>query len=159
MGFHKAKNNIILVMDGDLQHRPEEIKKLYDKIKFEKYDIAVGNRSLTKKKNEGLKFHRLITSIILIFIINIFLGFRTNDPMSGFFAFKKDIFFKSRKNLFNRGFKILLDLIYSSNKKLKIIDVFIKFKIRGRGESKINYKIIYFLILIVIQKFINRIVK
>ena len=159
MGFHKAKNNIILVMDGDLQHRPEEIKKLYDKIKFEKYDIAVGNRSLTKKKNEGLKFHRLITSIILIFIINIFLGFRTNDPMSGFFAFKKDIFFKSRKNLFNRGFKILLDLIYSSNKKLKIIDVFIKFKIRGKGESKINYKIIYFLILIVIQKFINRIVK
>ena len=35
MGFQKAKNDIILVMDGDLQHRPEEIKKLYNKIKID----------------------------------------------------------------------------------------------------------------------------
>ena len=159
MGFHKAKSNIILVMDGDLQHRPEEIKKLYNKIKIENYDIAVGNRSLTKKKNEGLKFYRLVTSIALIFTVNTFLGFRTNDPMSGFFAFKKDIYLKNKKKLFNRGYKILLDLIYSSSQKLNIIDVFIKFKSRGEGYSKINYKIIYLLILIVIQKFITRIVK
>ena len=114
MGFQKAKNDIILVMDGDLQHRPEEIKKLYNKIKIDNYDIAVGNRNLTSKKNEGLKFYRLVTSIVLIFIVNIFLGFRTNDPMSGFFAFKKEIYFKNKKKLFNRGYKILLDLIYNS---------------------------------------------
>jgi dolichol-phosphate mannosyltransferase len=159
MGFQKAKNDIILVMDGDLQHRPEEIKKLYNKIKIDNYDIAVGNRNLTSKKNEGLKFYRLVTSIVLIFIVNIFLGFRTNDPMSGFFAFKKEIYFKNKKKLFNRGYKILLDLIYSSSPKLNIADVFIRFKSRGEGYSKISYKIIYFLGIIVIQKFIYRIIK
>ena len=159
MGFQKAKNDIILVMDGDLQHRPEEIKKLYNKIKIDNYDIAVGNRNLTGKKNEGLKFYRLVSSIVLIFIVNIFLGFRTNDPMSGFFAFKKEIYFKNKKKLFNRGYKILLDLIYSSSPKLNIADVFIRFKSRGEGYSKISYKIIYFLGIIVIQKFIYRIIK
>ena len=159
MGFQKAKNDIILVMDGDLQHRPEEIKKLYNKIKIDNYDIAVGNRNLTGKKNEGLKFYRLVSSIVLIFIVNIFLGFRTNDPMSGFFSFKKEIYFKNKKKLFNRGYKILLDLIYSSSPKLNIADVFIRFKSRGEGYSKISYKIIYFLGIIVIQKFIYRIIK
>jgi|TARA_B110000114_G_C15061255_1_gene385458 dolichol-phosphate mannosyltransferase len=159
MGFQKAKNDIIVVMDGDLQHKPEEIKRLYNKIKINNYDIVVGNRNLTNKKNEGLKFYRLVTSIVLIFIVNFFLGFRTNDPMSGFFAFKKKIYLKNKKKLFNRGYKILLDLIYSSSPKPNIIDVFIRFKSRGEGYSKINYKIIYFLGLIVIQKLIYRIIK
>ena len=159
MGFQKAKNDIIVVMDGDLQHRPEEIKKLYNKIKVNNYDLVVGNRGLIKKRNEGLKFYRLIVSLILIFIVNVLLGFRTSDPMSGFFAFKKDIYLKNKKKLFNRGYKVLLDLIYSSNKKLSITDVFIRFKSRNEGHSKMNYKIIYFLSLIVIQKFILRIIR
>ena len=159
MGFEKTNYNIIVVMDGDLQHRPEEIKKLYNKIAINDYDIAVGNRSLLKKKNDGLKFHRLVISIILIMVVNVFLGFKTNDPMSGFFAFKKNIYLKNKKKLFKRGYKILLDLIYSSNKELSIIDIFIKFQSRREGHSKINYKIIYFLGLIVIQKFSYRILK
>ena len=134
-------------------------EKLYNKIKVDNYDVVVGNRSLTKKRNEGLKFYRLIISVTLIFIVNTFLGFKTNDPMSGFFAFRKDIYLKNKKKLFNRGYKILLDLIYSSSQKLSIIDVFIRFQSRNEGHSKINYKIIYFLSLIVIQKFILRIIK
>ena len=88
MGFDLSKFENILVMDGDLQHRPEEINKLYNKIK-KNYDFVVGDRGLLKKKNKGLKFYRLLSSIILVFIVNTFLGFKTNDPMSGFFAFKK----------------------------------------------------------------------
>ena len=41
--------------------------------------------------------------------------------MSGFFIFKKKIYLKNRKFLFNRGYKILLDLIYSSKENLKIL--------------------------------------
>ena len=70
-----------------------------------------------KKKNKGLKFYRLIISIILIVIVNFLLGFRTSDPMSGFFIFKKKVYLKNKKFLFNNGYKILLDLIYSSEKK------------------------------------------
>ncbi len=140
LGFNKSKYNNILVMDGDLQHKPKEINHLYSVFLKRHCDVVVGIRNLFKKKQKGLRFYRLIISILLIIIVNILLGFRTSDPMSGFFIFKKKIYLKNRKFLFNRGYKILLDLIYSSKKKLKILDINIDFRSRGEGNSKINYK-------------------
>ena len=157
LGFNKSKYNNILVMDGDLQHKPKEINHLYSVFLKRHCDAVVGSRNLFKKKQKGLRFYRLIISILLIIIVNILLGFRTSDPMSGFFIFKKKIYLKNRKFLFNRGYKILLDLIYSSKKKLKILDININFRSRGEGNSKINYKIIYFLMLIIIKKFFLRV--
>jgi glycosyltransferase involved in cell wall biosynthesis len=42
-GFHEAKGNIVIAMDGDLQHAPEDIPALLEKID-EGYDIASGWR-------------------------------------------------------------------------------------------------------------------
>src|SRR5246500_4727644 len=42
-GFHEAKGKIIIAMDGDLQHAPEDIPALLAKIE-EGYDIASGWR-------------------------------------------------------------------------------------------------------------------
>src|SRR6266478_7813320 len=42
-GFHEAKGKIIIAMDGDLQHAPEDIPALLAKID-EGYDIASGWR-------------------------------------------------------------------------------------------------------------------
>ena len=154
MGFNKAKFDTILVMDGDLQHRPQEINKLYFKLIKDECDIVVGSRQLLKKKNKGLKFYRLISSIVLIFFVNLILGFKTNDPMSGFFIFKKKIFLNTKKKLFNKGYKILLDLIYSQDKPIKIRDIFIKFDSRKEGLSKMDLNIIYLLFLGIFKKFI-----
>ena len=154
MGFNKAKFDTILVMDGDLQHRPQEINKLYLKLIKDECDIVVGSRQLLKKKNKGLKFYRLISSIVLIFFVNLILGFKTNDPMSGFFIFKKKIFLNTKKKLFNKGYKILLDLIYSQDKPIKIRDIFIKFDSRKEGLSKMDLNIIYLLFLGIFKKFI-----
>src|SRR5881296_212874 len=42
-GFHEAKGKIVIAMDGDLQHAPEDIPALLAKID-EGYDIASGWR-------------------------------------------------------------------------------------------------------------------
>ena len=42
-GFHESKGDVIIAMDGDLQHAPEDIPALYAKIR-EGYDIASGWR-------------------------------------------------------------------------------------------------------------------
>src|ERR1051326_8214627 len=42
-GFHEAKGEVIIAMDGDLQHAPEDIPALMEKID-EGYDIASGWR-------------------------------------------------------------------------------------------------------------------
>src|SRR5437899_10416559 len=42
-GFHESKGDVIIAMDGDLQHAPEDIPALLAKIE-EGYDIASGWR-------------------------------------------------------------------------------------------------------------------
>ena len=157
LGFNKSKYSNILVMDGDLQHKPREINHLYSIFSKKHCDVVVGSRNLFKKRQKGLSFYRLIVSILLVIIVNILLGFKTADPMSGFFIFKKKIYLKNKKKLFNRGYKILLDLIYSSKKKLKILDVDIDFRSRSEGSSKMSFKVIYFLVLMISQKLLFRI--
>ena len=94
-GFKKSSYQNILVMDGDLQHDPKDIKKIAKIFFKKKADIAVGSRDLFNKKNEGLDFLRLTTSKLLIIIVGLLLGKKTSDPMSGFFLFKKKILTKS----------------------------------------------------------------
>ena len=159
LGFEKSKYKNILVMDGDLQHNPKYIFKIFKKFKKSKSDIIVGSRDFLKKENKGLSSIRKTFSIILIFIINILLGNKTNDPMSGFFLFKKKIFTENKNKLYGKGYKILADIIYSSKKDLKITDYTIDFDRRKSGKSKMDIKILFLLINFMITKSILRFVK
>ncbi|MDC3004916.1 glycosyltransferase [Candidatus Pelagibacter sp.] len=152
LGFNKSKYKNILVMDGDLQHQPKDIKKLLKIFQYKKAHIVIGSRELFTRKKHNLSFMRLSASRILIFIVNILLGNKTSDPMSGFFIFKKEIFIRNKYKLFNKGYKILMDLIYLDEKYPKIYDVKINFANRKKGESKMNMKILLSLIYMIIYK-------
>ena len=156
IGFNISKFKNVLVMDGDLQHDPRDIKKIISKFETKKADIVIGSRNLFNKENKGQPFYRIFTSKILILIISLFLEKKTNDPMSGFFIFKKKIYYRNKKKLYAKGYKILFDLLYSSNSKLKIFDVDINFRGRSVGSSKMNLKILYILILMIIKKSFKR---
>ena len=152
LGFNKSKYKNILVMDGDLQHQPKDIKKLLKIFQLKKAHIVIGSRELFTRKKHNLSFMRLSASRILIFIVNILLGNKTSDPMSGFFIFKKEIFITNKYKLFNKGYKILMDLIYLDEKYQKIYDVKINFANRKKGESKMNMKILLSLIYMIFYK-------
>ncbi len=153
LGFQKAKYENIIVMDGDLQHKPSDIKKILHIFFKKKPDFVVGSRELLRKKKHNLNFLRLFASRLLILKVNLLLGKKTSDPMSGFFMFKKKVFLKSRKGLIQRGYKILLDLLYNKNQKIHVIDVNIDFDSRMEGKSKMNLKILLHLIYMIIRKF------
>ena len=76
--------------------------------------------------------------------------------MSGFFMFKRKIFLNSRKRLIVRGYKILLDLLYIKNHKIRVFDVKINFDSRMKGRSKMNFKILINLISMITQKFLRK---
>ena len=94
---------------------------------------------------------------MLILLVNLLLGRKTSDPMSGFFMFKKKIYRKSQKKLIKKGYKILLDLIYIQNQKVKVIDVDINFDSRIKGKSKMSLKILINLLSMISKKFISKI--
>ena len=157
LGFEKSKYKNILVMDGDFQHHPKYILNLVKNINKTNCDIVVGARDLTSTKKTKLSIFRLGSSFIVTTFLNIALGKKTSDPLTGFFLFKKEIYKKNKKLLFAKGYKILADLIYSSKEKLNIVDVGINFGNRARGESKMSFKILIILISFIAQKFQNRV--
>ena len=157
LGFEKSKYKNILVMDGDFQHHPKYILNLVKNINKTNCDIVVGARDLTSTKKTKLSIFRLGSSFIVTTFLNIALGKKTSDPLTGFFLFKKEIYKKNKKLLFAKGYKILADLIYSSKEKLNIVDVGINFGNRARGESKMSLKILIILISFIAQKIRNRV--
>tara|TARA_X000000950_G_scaffold130657_1_gene163080 strand:+ start:1827 stop:2528 length:702 start_codon:yes stop_codon:yes gene_type:complete len=156
-GFKKARFKKIIVMDGDLQHKPADIKTILNAFSKGNPDFVVGTRNLFKNKKHNLNFFRLLASRLLILIVNLLLGRKTSDPMSGFFMFKKDVFTKSQKKLIKKGYKILLDLIYIQNQKIKVIDVDINFDSRIKGKSKMSLKILINLLSMIFKKFVSKI--
>ena len=152
LGFNNSNYKNILVMDGDLQHDPKYIPKLINEFNISSADIIVGCRDFFSKKNNGLDFLRILASIILIITINIFLGKKTSDPMAGFFLFKKKIFLKSKHKFYKKGYKILADIIYLDKNKVLVNDVKINFKKRKDGKSKINLKVLIYLIYFIFKK-------
>jgi dolichol-phosphate mannosyltransferase len=144
LGINKSKFDNILIMDGDLQHDPKYIEPMFEKFDRNNLDIVVGSRDFNQK-NMGLSLLRKLASIILIKLFSVF-NLKVSDPMSGFFIFKKKIYLKNKNNLYRKGFKILIDILINSKNKLKISEIKIKFNLRRKNKSKMNFKVLYYII-------------
>ena len=152
-GFEKAKFNNLIVMDGDLQHHPKDIIRLIKKYEKTKCDIVIGSRKLFNYKKSNLSPLRFLLSKTLNKIFNIIFNKKIKDPMSGFFIIKKKVYTKTKKKLILLGYKILMDIVLSSNKNLLIQEVNIDFKIRDGGFSKMRFKILLQLVVSIIIKY------
>ena len=87
-------------------------------------------------------------------MVNTLLHKKTSDPMSGFFIFKKKLFYKYRRSLFGRGFKFLFDILYQKN-NFKVIEHKILFKKRKNNSSKMSLRILLSLVFLIFKKLIT----
>jgi glycosyltransferase involved in cell wall biosynthesis len=85
-GFDEAKGDIIISMDGDLQHAPEDMPALLEKID-EGYDIASGWR---KQRNDNLVM-RKIPSRIANRLMSKVSGVQLHDFGTTFKAYRSEI--------------------------------------------------------------------
>lgn len=139
LGIQKSKYQNIIIMDSDLQHHPRYLPKMISLYFKRKLDFVVAVRNFNE--DVGLGFIRKFSSIFLSKIFNYFLGYKVSDPMSGFFMFRKLIYYKYKNYLFGKGWKILADLIYNK-KNFFIQELPIKFLRRFKNKSKINFKVL-----------------
>jgi dolichol-phosphate mannosyltransferase len=135
-GLSQASGDVIAVMDADLQHPPEVIPDLLAAIE-KGADVAVGSRYVTGGGCQGWSLTRRVISKGAIFIAHLLLPAtkKVNDPMSGFFAFRRDVVKDARLN--PSGFKILMEILMMG-KFNSVAEVPFTFVTRERGESKLN---------------------
>jgi glycosyltransferase involved in cell wall biosynthesis len=85
-GFHEAKGEVIIAMDGDLQHDPEDIPALLQKIN-EGYDIASGWR----KQRVDNAITRKIPSRIANWLMAKASGIELRDFGTTFKAYRAEV--------------------------------------------------------------------
>ncbi|HET6525307.1 glycosyltransferase family 2 protein [Sphingopyxis sp.] len=149
---------IVAVMDGDLQHSEEALPRLIDAIADGGADIAVGTRyvaggGIGEWDRDRARMSRLATRAG-----QIALGTDVSDPMSGFFAIRRDAFERALPRLSAIGFKILIDILASSPAPLKVAEIPYQFRTREAGESKIGARVIAEYAELIADKTIGRFV-
>ena len=135
-GLGQASGDVVVVMDADLQHPPEVIPELLKAIEKDA-DITVASRYVAGGGCQGWSLPRRVISKGAIFLAHLLLPAtrRVSDPMSGFFAFRRDVVKDARLN--PSGFKILLEILMMG-KFSSVAEVPFIFVTRERGESKLN---------------------
>ena len=155
-GFKKSKYDNLIVMDGDLQHHPLDLKSMIRQFKKNDCDILIGSRNMINYKKVNLSPLRFYVSKLLNLITNFLFGLSLKDPMSVFFIIRKNILKFSEKKLLLIGDKILLDIVICSPKTDRIKEFLINFKSRDKGFSKMRLRIIFQLILFLTYRFFFR---
>ena len=121
-GFEYAKNyDIIVTIDADGQHNPNEIPLLLKPILDDEADLVYGSRYLHGQDTSTPKYRR-IGQTVLDTATNIASGVKITDSQSGFRAFSSKCY--EHFNFDPEGFGIESDmLIEASNNNLRIMEV------------------------------------
>lgn len=159
-GFDAAETEILLCMDADGQHRVCDVPKLVCAIAEEGADMAVGSRySPGGGFAEKWNFFRVLMSRTAAMMAFVSLRVTVRDPMSGFFAVRKESFRRIRPALSPDGFKIMLEILYLltlSDPEIRVKECGIVFELRKKGKSKLSADTILRYLRMLLLLFIRR---
>ncbi len=138
-GIAEARGRTLVVMDADLQHPPEQLPALIAPLEANNgVDFTLGSRHVEgASTGETWGMFRKLNSDVATLLARPFAG-RTKDPMSGFFALRRETFDRAQR-LTPLGYKIGLELMCKCRVK-QVKEVPIHFAERTRGESKLSMK-------------------
>jgi dolichol-phosphate mannosyltransferase len=138
-GWQGARGSILGVIDGDLQHPPEVLTQLWQKIE-QGADLAVASRHVEGGGVSSWSVIRRFLSrgaqVLGLVILPEVVG-RVSDPMSGYFMVRRNAIANTTLNPI--GYKILLEVI-GRGQIGEIGEVGYIFRERTEGESKVTWK-------------------
>ena len=128
----------IAVMDADLQHDESILPRMRDMIKAERLDLVVGSRNIEGGSMGEFSKERVMLSGLGSRLSRAVCKCTLSDPMSGFFIIRRTFFEEVQYRLSGLGFKILVDLVASSQRPVQFAEVPYSFRLREHGESKLD---------------------
>lgn len=154
-GMLAASAPAIAVIDADLQHDETRLPQMLAKIEDD-CELVIGTRYAAgggtgdwEAKREGMS--RFATRLS-----NLVLKQPVSDPMSGFFMLRRSFLDDTVRELSALGFKILLDMLASRRREVRIGEVPYTFRPRHAGESKLDSMVMWEFGLLLADKSIGR---
>lgn len=147
---------LIAVIDADMQHDESVLPTLLDAVRCGATDVAIGSRYCADGSIGQWDASRAKGSALATRLSHLILKSPVSDPMSGFFAVRRDAVIAALPNLSNMGFKILLDVLASSPTPLKVAEFPYQFRNRHAGESKLDSGVVVDFLMMLLDKKIGR---
>ncbi len=143
-GFCATAAPYVAVMDADHQHDPNLLPKMLSALKAGEAQVAVASRFAPGASTaEWAQPEREKLSGVANAIARKMTGVELSDPMSGYFMLDSARARSLVPRLSGIGFKILLDLLATSEETLTVKEFPLNFSARREGESKLDRAIAF----------------
>lgn len=131
----EAQGGVVIIMDADGSHNPNDIPKLLSK--FDENSVVVASRYAKGGRSDDDTFVRWFGNWLFTKLIRITRGINITDSLYFFFAISRENF--KKLNLKSQGFAICIEFLVKAKRAgLKIEEVPAIERPRLAGESKVN---------------------
>lgn len=150
-GMMATAADYIAVMDADLQHDETILPRMLQKLRSEDLDVVVATRGGDGDMGEFAP-RRVFLSRMGRRVSQMVSGSELTDPMSGFFVLRRSFFIEVVRDLHQGGFKILVDMLATSSRRVRLGEVGYSFRNRLYGKSKLDLSVALEYLFLVLDK-------
>jgi glycosyltransferase involved in cell wall biosynthesis len=132
-GFEAARGDIIMMMDADYSHRPEDIPLFLEALKNNDVGLVIGSRIIGG--SEEYTPVRAFGNVFFTMLIGLLMKRYLSDALNGYKAFKRDVFTSFKYT--SKNFEIEVELIANTLRKgYRIVEVSSHERARAGGRAK-----------------------
>src|SRR5208283_3903919 len=157
-GMLSSSSPYLAVLDGDCQHDEAMLPRMLELLKEGDADVVVGSRYMNGGGIGSWDSSRARMSRFATGLSKAIIKHELSDPMSGFFALRRETLETAVRGLSSIGFKILLDLVASSPGTVRIKEIPYEFRRRHSGESKMDSQAVWAYLMLLADKALGGIV-
>jgi len=137
-GFRQAKGELVVTLDADGSHQPEEIPLVLRYIRENKADFVIGSRFFNSEANKTKipKINRT-GNRMFNYLIGYLTGAKISDSQSGFRAIRSALIKKMK--LSSRGYEVESEMLVKALRMgARVTETPISFDQRTVGSSKLD---------------------
>ena len=146
----------LAVMDGDLQHDPKILPEMLAILERRDAELVIGSRYVSGGSVENWTGLRKAISRFATWLGRALVPRNLHDPMSGFFALRRDLFDEVAHGLSCLGFKILLDIVATTPHQTRFREIPFGFRARNAGASKLGGLVAWEYAMLLADKLVGR---
>jgi len=155
-GMLSSSSPYFAVLDGDCQHDETLLPRMLEILRADEADLVVGSRYMNGGGIGSWDHSRARISRFATRLSKSVIKHELSDPMSGFFAIRRETLEAAVRGLSGIGFKILLDLVASSPRAVRLKELPYEFRTRHAGESKMDSQAVWDYLMLLADKAFGR---
>ena len=149
----------VAVMDADHQHDPALLPGMLAALEGGEFDLAYASRFCEGASTDAWgRPDRVKASGFANKLANKVTGVELTDPMSGYFMLPSRDLRHVAPRLSGVGFKILLDILATYERPIRVKEVPLQFAARAEGESKLDQTVVFEFLIGLYDKWLGRII-